>query len=332
MKPGLQFDLMKNDPYYILLKSLAAYYRKTMDNQSRNLILRCFFLKAGIERELDLENTVFGLRRILIGKCMDEWGWNMKELLYVGRFKDWNYTQIAQLSHSVEQYMIRTYKKVSEQRVVEEKSLISPNDRTILGRKMIVEFDKNKPEKIEKVLLVSRTDDHFKGLWIQYKKGPSRSFWELIHKSVEKDKSGKKGTYLEECLQRSSTIEEIGAWLVNNKLFSNNTIINLVPNPTFVTSDNIKALFNAMQLFFKKDLQKEIDRYTLLSKVTIKSVFISMNMCFPRSEKKIKECSAIYLNSWGEMFCHSFFSAKGFPSIDDAVMKLKKDLKMEKTS
>ena len=331
MKPGLQFDLIKNDPYYILLKSLVAYYRMTMDNQSRNLVLRCFFLKAGIEKESELDNTLFGLRSILIGKCMDEWGWSMTEVLDLGRFKEWNYIEIARLSHSVEQYMIRTYRKVSAQRVVEEKSLITPNDRTIIGRKMIVEFDKNKPEKIEKVLLVSRSDDHFKGLWLQYKhQGLRQNFWELIHKSGEKGKSGKKGNYVEECLKKATTIEEIGAWLVNNKLFSNNTIVNLIPNPTFVTSDNIKSLFNAMQFFFEKDMQKDIDRYVLLSSVTIQSIFVSMNLCTDRAEKKITECAAVYLNSWGEMFCHSFFNIKGFSSIDDAVIKLKKDLNMEK--
>lgn len=324
MSPGLHFGMIKNDSYYILLKTLVNYYKSEMDHQSRNLVPLCFFLKLGIEKESEFENTLFGLRSILIRKCMDEWQWHMADVLDVGSFRGWSYAKIAQLSHKIEQYMQKTYRKVSAHLVAEEEALITPNDRTILGRKMIVEFDKNKPNKIEKVLLVSRSDNHFQGLWLQYKQlGRRRSLWELFYKS------GEKGKYVDESLKKARTIEEIGAWLVNNKLFSANTMINLVPNPTFVRANDIKSLFAAMQAFFEADVKKDIDSEVMLSKAVITSIFISMNLCVSRIEKNIMECSAVYLNSWGEMFCHSFASSRGFSSKRELIVQLKRAIGTE---
>lgn len=322
---GFQFNLDKTDSYYVLLNSLVNYYKLCDDPEAVRLVQLCFFLKAGISKKSDLENTLFGFRKDFINHCMKKWNWNEKQMFDAGRFKDWEYGRVTRLSSTIEKYMIKIYKKVNHvfDAGDEKKALITPEDRTALGRKMFVQFSKQ-PGKIEKNLLISSSDKYFQRLSLNYvKKTGQKSFWELVQKppkfSMEK----------EETLKRARTIEEIGAWFVHNGFYSENTIINLVPNPTAVTVDEINALFKHLHTFFLKDDQNIIfDALNLKEQIT--SLFVSLNLSTPRNIKQIIECSAVYRNSWGEMYCVFFSKQDGFNSMDDFVKRLKKELHLKK--
>ncbi|MBU2627702.1 MAG: adenylate cyclase, partial [Proteobacteria bacterium] len=121
----------------------------------------------------------------------------------------------------------------------------------------------------------------------------------------------------EESLIKARTIEEIGVWLINNSLYNENSIINLVPNPTYVTFDDIRKLYKAMYDFFNPVLKKTISFDQLLMKNRMFCLFVSINFYAPKQQRKVTEYTAIYLNSWGEMFCKSFYSEQGLPSMEE---------------
>ena len=105
--------------------------------------------------------------------------------------------------------------------------------------------------------------------------------------------------------------------MIYNDLYYEDSVIHLIPNPTFVTFDDIRKLFAIMHEFFSPALRNEVSFDKLLMKSRIVSLFISINFYASRQQGKVTEYTAIYLNSWGEMFCIPFYSEKGFLSLEE---------------
>ena len=318
MNSGTHLKLAQNDSYYILLKNLLKYYDAAKDKTSVTLLLTCFFLKLGISKDSQINNTVFGLRKILLEKCMIKWGWKKDKVFQIGDFKNWTYSDIASLSNTIEKYMFKKYRTINTvfEKMLHGRSRISPEDRTVLGRKVFIAFSKQ-PGKVEKILLISLSGRYFHGLHLRYKKRNNPiGTWELLNKNA------KSFHHSEESLINADTIEEIGAWLINNRLYDENIAINLVPNPTYVTVDDIRKLFKTIYDFFSPILRANIDFDQLLMKKRVVCLFISINFYAPVKQKKVTEYTAIYLNSWGEMFCESYYSDQGFSTLEEA----KKDI------
>lgn len=313
MNSGTRLQLAQNDSYYILLNNLIRYFESSGDEETVSLLLTCFFLKLGISKDSEIDKTVFGLRKILFEQCMLKWGWDKTRIFEIGGFKTWEYPDIAKLSSFIEKFMIRKYKQInfSFEQNFKERFTISPEDRTVLGRKIFIEFSKQ-PGKVAKVLLISRSDRHFQGLQLKYVNETDKiDTWELINRNTRSRQ------IREESLVKAHTIEEIGAWLMNNGLYNKDAVVHLVPNPTYVTFDDIRKLFKTMHEFFSPALGKEVGFDQLLLKSRVVSLFISINFYAPRQQHNVTEYTAVYMNSWGEMFCRSFYSEKGFASLEE---------------
>ena len=322
---GFQFDLGKTDSYYVLLNSLVEYYQTSNDGEAVGLVQLCFFLKAGISSRSCLDNTLFGFRKKFVEQCMVRWHWNRNQVYDAGKFSEWEYGRVNRLSETIQKYMVKVYKKVNREMngKTANRPMITPEDRTALGRKMFVQFSKH-PDKIEKHLLVSGNAHYFQRLSLRHTGNTSGQdeCWELIHKQTL-------GTGAREALLISgSTIEKIAAWIFHNGFYSETTVFYLVPNPVPVSVDDISDLLREVHSFFSR--QDQGTRFEdLSSKEEIRALFVSLNLCTPRSAKKIHQCTALYLNSWGEMFCIFFSEPHGFDSMDQLVVRLKKELKVE---
>lgn len=318
MNSGTHLKLAQNDSYIILLNNLLDYYVGNNDEKSSNLMLTCFFLKLGIAKETTLSNTVFGLRQILVKSCLDEWGWDLGRLYEIGRFKEWDYHRIQRLSASIERYMLFKYNKVKKNFEARSQGLmISDEDRRVLERKVDIVF-LDKPLKIKKILLVARSDRLFSRLHVKHVPEPGTpGRWELFHKQAKIHHAP------EETLLKTRTIEEIGAWLINNSLYTDQTVVSLVPNPTPVTHDDIQKLFRAMYEFFDTEVHRTV-RFNELRKQQprVACLFININFYTTRQETLIRDYCAVYVNSWGEMFYHTAWPGKTFQSLDAAKLDI----------
>ncbi len=298
MNSGLNLRLAQNDAYYILLKHLLSYYNDAGDKNSVLLLLTCFYLKLGISKETEIENTIFGLRKSLLEKCIEEWNFSKENMFAAGKFKTWPYQKVATLSATLESYMINKYKIVNKAFDKADKKgvQISPEDRTVLGRKVFSELSKQSG-KIQKVLLVSASHTFFYGLHLKNIQGSGK--WELLSKRT-------KGQGTQDRMIEAETIEEISAWLILNQIYDPSGIINLIPNPTPVNADDLKKLFTTMHKFFSPVLKIPISFQQLLDKEIISHLFVSINFYAPKQQKNITDCTAIYFSSWGKMFSKSF--------------------------
>ncbi|MCF8044695.1 MAG: class I adenylate cyclase [Desulfarculaceae bacterium] len=301
MKAGTHMMIYRSDPYYTLLRDLMDYYRKEGDRETTTLIQVCYFLKMKFKRESDIRNTLFGLRAILIERCMKDWGMKMDDVLDIGGVEDWEYTRTVELSSKIKRYMIGKTRVINKsfRNSFQKHSKITPEERTALVRKIVVEFGRKKG-KIEKTLLLSRKDRHFQRLSLKYA-GPDHpgGAWALVSKS-----SGG-GLGEDEPIKSAGRIETISAWLVNNSFAADDTVINLVPNPTYVTIDDVNNLLIRMNRFFQPILQQPVDFSTLLGDPVIVAAFVSLNLYAPSNCLSVQHYCVVYVNSWGEMFTES---------------------------
>ncbi len=318
MNAGTRLLLTQNDSYIILLNHLQAFYSRNSDIRSVNLILTCFFLKLEITDPKEIEGTSLGLRRIILDKCLSTWGWSQDKMIEIGRFRQWKYASLRRLSETLEKYMLEKYQKVHQEfKSSSQGQMISESDRSILERKVQVEFQ-DKPFKIKKLLLVSRRHRHFPKLYIRCLPGPKSAWcWELFYTDTA---AGKR---FETPLIICETIEEMGAWIISNQLYKDPPMINLIPNPTPVTHDAIKKLYDAMNGFFAK-ARAQTSRFTDLERVSpsVVCLFVSINFYTDRYSEKVMDYGAVYLNDWGEMFCMPHKEGKVFSNLDFA----KKDI------
>ncbi|MBU4129934.1 MAG: class I adenylate cyclase [Proteobacteria bacterium] len=298
MNSGAHLKLAQNDSYYILVENLVSYFESVGNKEAVTLLLTCFYLKLGICDDSQAEDTVFGLRKILLEKTMRQWNWTKDEIFRVGRFKTWDYAEVAALSTAIKDYMVKTYKTVSKRFSTQNhnQSKISPEDRTVLGRKVFIEFSKQ-PGRVEKTFIISRNDGYYQRLHLSYiKNNGKKGGWELFNKDI------KEQGFKKEVLIQAATIEEIGIWMISNGLYNKNNPIQLVPNPTYVTFDDIRRLYKAMHAFFNPPLEWHISFDQLLTPSQVIGLFVSLNFYVSEPEKKIQDYTLVYLNSWGELF------------------------------
>ncbi|WDP88589.1 MAG: class I adenylate cyclase [Desulfobacter sp.] len=317
LKPG------QNDSYIILVNTLIDFYLKSGDERSINLLLTCFFLKLGISKEAEIDYSVFGLRKILLDQCLADWGWSFGKIFEIGRFKLWPYAAIQRLSLTIERYMVSKYADLKQRFDTQSGSgvMISQEDRIVLERKVNIVFQE-KPYKIKKMLLVSRGDRHFSRLRIKYLPGPDNRIgrWSLVHKEPGlKDHS-------EEAIIIVDTIEEIAAWLINNHLYTERTLLGLVPNATSVSHDDIEKLCRSMYRFFAPERDKTVAFSAMRKEPVLTCLFISLNFYTDRSQVQISDYTAVYLNSWGEMYLRSARPAVPLPNLEAAKHRICSEL------
>lgn len=319
-----QLKLINSDSYYILINELIKFYKSMDDPKSVNLIQICFFLKVGISGKSDFSDTLFGIRKQFIKRLLNAWAMEEGRVFEIGNYKNWEYKAIERLSGTIENYMINKMRsmKTSFENVFQKEALITPEERTVLVRNIVVEFSREN-RKIERVLLVSRSLNYFKRVSLQHVK-KKRPAWKL---TVDPEKSRTDWT---EPLKTASTIEEIGAWLINNGFYDKDVIITLEPNPSHVTHNDIVRLFNAMHGFFSPIVQRQKSFKALLMKAEIAAVLVSCNLCSDRNDTKITMYTAVYINSWNEMFSVTRITNKGFKSSDDLIKDILNKLGIKK--
>jgi adenylate cyclase class 1 len=244
----------------------------------------------------------------------------------LGSFREWPFERIFQLSTRINKFMVGTYEKLSRslQKSTDDKILIMPEDLTILGRKMFVQFSKQ-PHKVEKLPLIGHGRHLFKQLYVQYaRNGNQAGTWQLVHQK----KDAQTMQTHDEVLKELDRIEDIVAWLVRNDLFTSTASLQLMPNPSPVTIQDLLDFVTELHRFFPLEEIETLPASALLTKPSVHKLFLTINFCQSRRLNKIHEYTAIYMTSWGEFYCRTFSDEKGIPFLEDVVTRVKDQLGM----
>jgi adenylate cyclase class 1 len=318
------YNLRQMDPYLLLFEGVLDYYQKTKQKDVVSLLQVCFFLKLGIQSIKDLDASVIPTRKNLVSDYINRWNWNESYVHDLGSYREWPFERIFKLSTRINKFMVGAYEKLSRslQKSTDDKILIMPEDLTILGRKMFVQFSKQ-PHKVEKLPLIGHGRHLFKQLYVQYaRNGNQTGTWQLVH---QKKDTQTLQTY-DEVLKELHRIEELVAWLVRNDLFTSTASLQLMPNPSPVSIQDLLDFVTELNGFFSLKEIESLPSSALLTKPHIHRLFLAINFCQSRRLSKIHEYTAIYMTSWGEFYCRTFNDEKGIPFVEDLVTNVKEQL------
>jgi len=224
--------------------------------------------------------------------------------------------RLVEQSTDINKYMIKTYRRIARSFGKVEDPMISSTDLTIFGRIIASRFTQ-KEGKVDRFIMVSPGEELLKRLFIRYEKKKADITWKLIQSSriSQKEKP-------EETLRIANRIEFLAAWMISNGLFSTETSINLYPNPSPISIQDVQDLLKGLAKFFPEEWIEDIYYEDLLHDPYITRLFVILNFGRDRREKRIVEYTAIYDNSWGERFCQTFFSQTGFLSKEEVLEEL----------
>lgn len=313
-------DLRETDPYVLLLEEVLGYYQERGDEDSLFEIQTSFYLKLGLRSLYGLKDMVSIDKKALILNYVDRWNWDEKKIQHLDQSKGWSFEKLVEQSTDINKYMIKTYKRIAMGLGKGKDSIISPTDLTIFGRIIASRFIQ-KEGKVERLTMVSPAGKAFKKLFIKYERQKTGIAWRLIQLSEIPQKE--KG---EETLKIAQRVEFLAAWMMNNGFFSTETSINLYPNPSPISIQDVRDLLRGLARFFPKQWIQDIYLEDLLRDTYIRRLLLIPNFGKDRGEKKIFEYTAIYDNSWGERFCQTFFNKNGLLSKEEVLKELKTSL------
>ncbi len=310
-------EFRQMDPYLFLFEEVFDYYRGTGQQQAVVLLQICFFLKLGIRSIQDLDTTVIPTRKEYVSDYLDTWHWEPSKVLSLGNFRDWPFEKIFLLSNRINQFMVGTYEKLSRsiRASKDSKIIITPEDLTILGRKMFVQFSKQ-ATKVEKLPLIAHGNRLFEQLNLHYVENGNRSpVWQLVHQKKDKQKSENAN----ELIKQMGRIEALIIWLVRNGLVESAASLRLMPNPTPISLQDLTDFVKAISGFFSLEEIDKLPPTDLLTKARVLKLFLVINFGLSRRLNRIHEYTAIYVTSWGEFFCRVFIDKEGLVFAEDAI-------------
>ena len=313
-------DLRETDPYVLLLEEVLRYYQERGDADSLVKIQKSFYQKLGLRSLYDLKDMVSIDKKGLIFDYLDMWNLDGKKIQHLDQSKGRSFKRLVEQSTDMNKYMIKTYRRIASGLGKGKDSIISPKDLTIFGRIIASQFIQ-KEGKVERLTMVSPAGRAFKKFFIKYERQDTGIKWRLTQLSEIPQKE--RG---EETLKIAQRVELLAAWMINNGLFSTETSINLYPNPSPISIQDVQELLRELARFFPKQWIEDIHFEDLLHDTYVPRLFVIPNFGKDRREKKVFEYTAIYDNSWGERFCQTFFNKKGLLSKEEVLKELKTSL------
>ncbi len=300
MNAGIQMRFTRNDSYLAILDKLLGHCQAAGDRDAMDIFLTCFFLKMEMLDLRELDDTAFGLRKVLLESLLNRWGWSLEQVLKLGQYRSWPYTEIKALSATIEAYMFTKYDQV--QAVFKDSCqgdiMISDTDRAQLTRKVDVAY-KEKPYKIKKLFLIAENDAYFSDLNLTYHIDREQAVkWELFQRRQDKDRTLKMPVF------EADRVEHICAWLIYNHLHHSDAELGVTPNSSNIGYNDVKNLYGAMNDFFSLGLGPESVFLDFTeSSPTIFSAFVTINLDADQPRSRVEDYCVIYINTWGEMFC-----------------------------
>ncbi|MBU1167939.1 MAG: class I adenylate cyclase [Proteobacteria bacterium] len=320
-----KYHFRRQDPYILLFDEITDYYKHKGQDDIVSLVKSCFFLKLSIRTGKHLEQSIFKIRKLMMEKCVERYGWDMNQIYDLAHFDEWTYEKVLDLSSQVNGFMIETYNRLSGMlnHSPDMETMITSQDLTILGRKMFTQFSSH-PYKVKTLPHVARGMNLFKQLFIYYRQAPrTRPVWDVYpYYDKQAMVNGNDWAILRDVDQ----LEEVAAWVIHNGIYQSGTRFNILPNPSSVSAQDFHDLLKDMNDFFVFGEGDTMSPGFYLEAFKMFRIYMIANFTQSRKSDRIFEYAAVYMTTWGEVFCRKYTSKKGLSSISETIDKVEKDL------
>lgn len=304
------------DPYILMLDRASDYFMETQRHNDLDLLRRSMYIKSGVRLELsDHRRTDLPRKKQIMADNVQKWGWNHRLVDHLNNYQHWSFRDVHKFNQEINRYLTRAYKNISaalKEQSTTQGRRISQRDLAVLGRKLYI-FYSHRTNKVDSLLSLTDEQPALKGLTLQPETDLQGSQIWYIYRGLLSRNSISEG--LGDRLKSSRYMHDILIWLINNRLYSTETTINLNQGfnqePSNFTLPDLQSLLKALETFFHPSLSHEVSEAALLKPPEIQKMLLEVNLNAPDKSRAVTSSSLSYLNTWGEMFFKGFDSDEG---------------------
>ncbi|MCF8720471.1 class I adenylate cyclase [Nitrospina gracilis] len=328
---GTLFDDI--DTYVAMYERVERFFKEHKDENALDALKTSFVLKVGtkVTGEELVKGSPDPRKRTLIN-MYNSWDWEPAKLESVNAYFSWQMLDKVALGNRINKILMASYKNISEaNKASGEESLISERDTHLLGRKLFSFYrpSQNKVENLfalvdgetgekELTFMIHRVNPKDKGEWYLIR-GKTLAFLEHIPK--------------EQILKKAYSLQFLVAFTCFNSLFRKDTVLLLRAEQQSIKDQDLKILLEDLSSFMSQVSVASIPNEDLLTNARLRQLFMIVDFGNPiprevmignlhdcktpkeyagfmnRKLERITSTTAIYLTTWGELFCKTYVGA-----------------------
>ncbi len=317
------------DPYLMLLRRLERYLLSRDEGLRLELIRRSFYIK--LDLPLTDANQPDDWRRKSVLAVVDGWGWTPAHRKMMDTRHKWKIGQVVEERKLMVDYLTRSYAFLSKfARDNADTLLIKQEELTALGRKLYSAFDRRagKIEIVNRGLVDDIEEETLTLVLVRAKEGAAR--WELY-----RGKLTPAGVRQQTPVKVAYSLSELLVWCYFNQVLASHTQMLVYPPGVLAVgasqaiADRIKqawperklglpsheqlhkpAFLNSSGLFINAGSEPG-PSIALIEKEMFAGEVDILNIGNPGAGV-ITTLDYIYVNSWLEVFVHSYKGMDGF--------------------
>lgn len=322
-------DELSLDPYLMLSERLQEYLSQH-DEQRLQMARQAFYLKirAPLSKTAPAREQ---WRYDTIRDLVDQWGWDKAEIDHLDNRPEWKADVVKSERKTVIHELTRSYQALSDfARKTEADARITQIDLNILGRKLFAAFERKagKIDIINRGIAKDLSETH---LTIhQSKNREGRMLWLLFRGQISAQEIEKVRP-----LKTASTLIELICWCYFNQVISPATNLCVFKQGRLYPQEDATTVYKALEKHFpnKAIFDPHFDDISQPACLVNSIAFVNHNVpiselpsnkSVPRANTNydafsfsglninlVKRIDWIFTNSWGEIYCFSYFGQQG---------------------
>jgi len=320
------------DPYLMLFDRAEKFFGKTKSDNEVDALRTAFYMKVGTKLSPEeFQNGSNNPQKSILIKMFQSWGWSPSKIAQLNDYSGWQMKNKVALGSRISKILMTSYKNISEKNkaIAPGESLITEKDTHLLGRKLFSYYRKS-PNKVENLfsLIDGKTAENELTFLYDHQSSIKNSSWYLIR--------GRTFSYIEQInpeniIKRAATLPFLVSFTAFNGLFNDSTqILIRGDNQSFRESDlriilkqlnasighvNVAAIANEdllapariNKLYLIMDFGTPVPREIVVGNINECKTSDELNQFLDKRIDKTKFLTSIYLTSWGEFFCKTYF-------------------------
>lgn len=318
------------DPYLMLYERVEKFFMDTKTAKETDALRVAFYMKVGTPVDSgELDKTPRDYKQSVLMDKLKLWNWSASQLNSLNAYENWQMNRKTAMGKRINNILMTSYESISEKNKTLDPSetLITKRDTHLLGRKLF-SFYRKAPNKVENLFSVvdGHTAEAALTFLLDKKSSRGNPVWSLIR--------GKTTAQVEQVdpenvIKKTASLPFLIAFAAFNQLFRRTTDLFIKPDGPPITKLNLNIILNQLNDFLGQVNITAIHNKDLLSPVRIAKLYLivdfgipvareiymgNINQCKSNEDleqfivkriNRIKSITAIYLTSWGELFCKS---------------------------
>jgi len=311
--------LRELDPYLLMVEKVLDFYHKEHEEGAVELLRKAFYLKANPMLTRARKRSGREYKYEVFKSLMRQWKWTLDLVEDLNQIENWSYSRLLQFSKEINRFFSTTYRRLSENLPSTQKQEIDEYDLTVLGRKLFALFSKrknklqvtpfltNKRVTLDRCILQYEPSGHGKHRWVIYD-----ASWYPTERKRKKQR-----------IFSADRIVRAAAWLVNNGLYDfHTTAVEMVPNPTGVTLNDLIHLLRHIQAYFSGAYYHGQQGKAFYEPSRMEKIMAIIDMEEIDKLSKWLTMDLVYRNTWGELFTEWYPYGDGIQALIQYIREL----------